>query len=279
MASLILELQTMVTDSGNGVLDLLRKALLVASKLEIEDFAKWARSELHGYNVSDSVPKYRFIRTELKVWNPYNGLMPFYVSPEIENDLCDIHLRAPISHVVAAIKKKDWYPSIPFSPEQRNALMDIQDWPQMEPVRRVSVTCMIAIEDAVRSTILDWTLQLEKQGILGADLTQVHIENFQGVLGNVSGNVIQKNKIKVKKNDLPSLKEFLSSSGIEDSDIEMLEQAIQADGNPTTKGEYGEKVQSWIGKMISKTASGAWIISTAIAGELITKALGAYYGW
>ncbi len=291
MPSLVLELQAMATDSSNDVIDLLRKALLVSSKLEIEDFAKWVHSELDGYEVSEIVPAYRVIRTDLKVWNPYNGYIPLHLNSDLENKLCNIHLRAPISQVVTSIRKEDGYPTIPFAPEQREYLLDIQESPAMEPVRRVSITCMKAIEDAIRNTILDWSLKLEKQGVLGDGMSftheekqkakshQVHIENFQGVLGDVSGNVTQKNKIKVAKKDFLSLKAALEETGVGENDIVLLEKAIEADGEPSAKGEYGEKVQGWVGKMIGKAASGGWAIAMGAAGELLGKALSAYYGW
>ena len=48
MTSVILELQRDAFDQSICVSDLLRKALVVARKLSLKDFGRWAERELHG---------------------------------------------------------------------------------------------------------------------------------------------------------------------------------------------------------------------------------------
>ena len=47
--SLVLEIQRLATDRGNDISDLLRKCLMVAAKLKLNEFRTWVDSELNGY--------------------------------------------------------------------------------------------------------------------------------------------------------------------------------------------------------------------------------------
>jgi len=73
--SIVLELQQLAIDRNNNISDLLRKALLVSSKLGLDDFKEWINNELHGYRGKE-VPLYRKVRAQVKANNPYNGLIP-----------------------------------------------------------------------------------------------------------------------------------------------------------------------------------------------------------
>ncbi len=56
--SIVLELQDLAIGRDNNISDLLRKALLVASKLNLIEFKEWVNSELNGYT-EVGVPDYR----------------------------------------------------------------------------------------------------------------------------------------------------------------------------------------------------------------------------
>jgi hypothetical protein len=49
MSSLVLQLQGECLDSSVSILEILRKALVVAQKLGVKDFQAWAERELNGY--------------------------------------------------------------------------------------------------------------------------------------------------------------------------------------------------------------------------------------
>ena len=58
MPSLVLELQQEALSKDTSVTDLLRKALVVARKLEIADFETWINAELNGFVEGVKVPAY-----------------------------------------------------------------------------------------------------------------------------------------------------------------------------------------------------------------------------
>lgn len=299
--SVILELQEAALNKSNDITDLLRKCLLVATKLKLDDFKNWINSELRGYTNNSGiseVPRYRKLRAQIRVHNPFNGMIPFYMPEEFEDVLCNIKLETPISNVVSIIEShrsrsedRRGEPIFPLDSHQKLFLMERMEIP-MEPVRTISVTQLDMIIDAIRSTILEWALQLEEEGILGEGMTfsseekrkaaqshQIHIGNFQGVFGDVSQSEVTQNlKMEVKKGDFSSVRSTLSSKGVEDSDIDELEEALTEDATPEIPGKFGPKVSSWMGKMISKAAGGTWEIGTGAAGELIASVIAAYYG-
>ena len=87
--SLVIELQQEAINPEAKVSDLLRKALVVAAKLNVGEFRQWIEQELHGYKGdADSIPKYRHIKGELKATHPMYGLVPAIISDsELEDKL------------------------------------------------------------------------------------------------------------------------------------------------------------------------------------------------
>ncbi|MFB3897727.1 MAG: hypothetical protein ACE14V_15660 [bacterium] len=292
--SIILELQSLAIEKEHDITDLLRKALLVATKLNLNDFREWVLQELQGYK--KGVPDYRKCRAEIFVKNPYRGLIPFFFPDrEIADIFCNVELREPIGNIIALLEKfqSDSKITISLDPELIQLLLETQDPAiQMLPVRIVSHNQIEAIIDAVRNTILKWALKLEQEGILGENLTfsedekrkaaastEIRIDNFQGILGNVeNSSVSQDLQMTIKKEDIASLRAYLISLGIIKEDIDELEQIIAIEGRPTKVSKFGEKVSGWIGKMISKAASGTWDIAVGSAGSLLAQAIAKYYG-
>lgn len=290
---LVLQLQQLATDNGTDVTELLRKALLVATKLGLQPFRDWVNQELHGYG-TNSVPEYRQVHAELKFRNPVHGLIPFLIEDrKIMEQLCNVPIHESVSSLVDLLQNQREGGSLWLSldPQLKATLMRMQDgFAKLEPVRTVGRNQFAAILDAVRTTILDWSLQLEADGVIGEGMTfsaeekqraqsSITIENFQGIIGDVSGSTVtQSLQMSVRKGDFPSLRAYLSEHGVDVEDIDDLERAIHADPEPTSSESFGERVSAWVGKMVSKAATGAWQVGVGAAGGLLSKALGAYYG-
>jgi hypothetical protein len=292
---LVLQLQQLAAENSTGITELLRKTLIVASKLDLRTLRQWVNKELNGYG-ADEVPAYRHVRAELKARNPYHGLVPFLIDDrEIMDKLCNIPLDSPIGSLTDLLehrRESDSYLIVPFRPSDHLALMQIQgDFYRLEPVRTVGRNQVAAILDAVRTAILDWALQLETDGIVGEGMTfsadekqrahaSISIENFQGILGNVSESTVTQNlRLTVRRGDLATLRGCLADSGLTTSDIDELEQAINEDPTPESKASFGEGVSGWIGRMVAKAASGGWQIGVGAAGEFLGNAIGSYYGF
>jgi hypothetical protein len=95
------------------------------------------------------------------------------------------------------------------------------------------------------------------------------IQIGSGNVATVSSHVVQ--------NDIESLVAAMRNSGISESDLELLKNAISEDGN-RVGAKPGDSVKGWIGRMLSKAASGSWQIGVGAAGNLLASALGSFYG-
>jgi hypothetical protein len=175
--SLVLELQQLAADSSVAVSDLLRKALIVAAKLNLAEFRGWINSELNGYENSDTVPEYRKVHASLRLKNPYHGLVPFVIDmPQLVAQICEISIMQPVGELHELLQKgEDGTPLvIPFSHGQMATLMKMQEEAQgfyLEPVRTIARSQVAGALDGVRNKILAWSLELESEGVLGTGLS------------------------------------------------------------------------------------------------------------
>ena len=296
--SLITEIQSLATSESSNVVDLLRKCLVVSKKLKLSDFEKWVNSELYGYDNLGDVPKYRVINSTMHLHNPYHGLIPLHIEDaKIEKYFTS----TPIAQSVGSLKSLldrhvDGFLTLPLSGEDVAYINSNSGGYNMPPIRRTSVSHVYGILDSIRNNILQLALGFEEAGIVGEGMSfsndekkqadefkHLTIENFQGVLGNVTDSTVnQTNTIEIKKNDFESLARHLKDElGIEFADIGNLQNAIEEDAKVITpdSSSYGAKVSEWVGCMISKAASGTWGVGISAAGGFLATALGKFYGF
>ena len=76
MNSLVLELQNEALDEFSSVLNLLRKASIVAYKLDVRELQEWVNLELKEDQKHSQVPRYRFVDGNLLAFNPVRGWIP-----------------------------------------------------------------------------------------------------------------------------------------------------------------------------------------------------------
>ena len=269
----------------------LRKALLVATKLRTDDFRQWITNELHGYGDS-KVPAYRTAQADLRAKNPYHGLIPFVIQINASlHFILNVELRESIGNYVHLLDSSHGMLVVQLSQAELSLLMSGQRFP-LEPVRIIGRNKLASVIDTVRTTVLEWALKLEAEGIVGQGMTfseeekrkaaistEIHITNFQGVLGDVADSIVTQNlQMTVRQGDFASLRTYLETQGVETSDIDELERAVKSDPPPTTRGKFGSSVSDWIGEMVTKAASGASQLAIGTVGSLLAQAIWVYYG-
>lgn len=183
-------------DADTNLGGLLRKSLAVATKLHLAEWVAWCKSELNGYPGGANVPEYRNLYGEVKMFNPYNGIWMQFAGLGPVKTFC-----AQSVAEVQELANSDGMICQPVPPEACKGMTPIITPPQLI----LQKTSMVGILDAVRNTILEWTLKLEADGVLGEGMTfsqqekktvmknetNYHIGTFSGVLGNVSGGNVQ----------------------------------------------------------------------------------------
>src|SRR3712207_2815983 len=104
MEGIVLELQQEILKQDCDVVNILRKAHVIASKLQLNEFDTWILHELNGYPDQNSCPEYRQIRGVLKAFNPYSGngwIETNINNQELEDMICNHRLVNSISEIVS----------------------------------------------------------------------------------------------------------------------------------------------------------------------------------
>lgn len=195
MGSIVLELQNEIVSSNCDVVNILRKAHLIASKLKLADFDQWIQHELNGYPDKESCPEYRKVCGSLKAFNPYRGWIPTLIQDnEYEKKICERKLVNSISEIISLCQSSGNVLTLDFSGEQLALFDKMFDSPlPMRYALHVPTTAVKDIEEKVKNTILEWTLKLESKGIVGENMVFSETEkesavNMPQTVNNYYGN-------------------------------------------------------------------------------------------
>lgn len=175
MSSIVLDLQQEVLKPDCDILNALRKAHLIASKLKLKEFDKWLQSELNGYSYGDQdkIPNYRKVKGTLKAFNPYNGWIPAQCTDdELEKIICEQKLWQPISELQELCQQNaEGTIVLQFSAEKMKAIASMFSTPvPMQFALHISQHLLKSIIELVKNCILEWTIRLESEGVLGEDM-------------------------------------------------------------------------------------------------------------
>lgn len=226
MESVVIELQRDALDKEVSISMLLRKALVVARKLGQSEFLKWIELELNGYGEEDT-PEYRVVRGKVKAWNPYNnGWIPVIIedSKEAESLSCRPNNQsiAEIEHLVSNSNPNSSL-HMPFPNDIERYLCEGADF-ETNVSLHIDKTALIKTLDAVRNIVLNWSLQLEEDGVLGEGLTFTktekeaathtpqNINNFYGAVNSpqiAQGNEQSSQVSSATYGDMKAISEFV----------------------------------------------------------------------
>lgn len=247
MSSIIQDLQIEATNPNSSVSDILRKAKIVAVKLDLKEFGDWIEKELNGYSVlhNEDLPKYRVVTGEAKAWNPYHGWQPIMF-----NDLNSAEIMSKrgvmqaIGELDDLIKTDSSTFMIDYNASAKKSIMEAIDF-ETDIKFMAGRSAITGILEGVRNLILDWALKLEKAGVIGEGISFSkkdvekaqavnttysigHIENFAGAIGNISDqanvSIQQANGFSSEKviNLIDQIKKFLPEVELKSEESESV---------------------------------------------------------
>ena len=273
MPALVPELVIMASNPSVPTDDLLRRALVVAKRLNVGELVSWIDAELNGYKIDQEVPDYRTVRGLLRAIDLFSGRsIPLEVnSAKLAHKLSTMPLRQSITelkHLAAS-------PSgvkINYGHEWHQALTEhLED--DLSPYVSVSSAQLLAVISSARNRILDWGLDLEGRGILGEGMSFTQQEK-QAVqeqhyhFGNVSDSQIQ-----ISSNGSTQTQANICT------DIEALKGLVQALGAALAdaKGDPADELRADIATLKAQAESPKpkWEIIKATARSIRTVAEGA----
>jgi hypothetical protein len=302
--SLLREIQKDAVDPNVDISTLLRKCKILAARLKHKEFSKWVENELNGYSMSDELPEYR--KFDVQSFGHFSGPfgsglknapIPAFCLPEdLQHIANKAYLYNGISTYSSLVKSEKNSTLTANWPAEVVALYGQKIYQRMNCLGAWSTLGSNQIQglvDTVRNRVLSFVLEIEAQAPSAGEalpsetpiskdkINQIYQTYILGDVGSVSSggtHISQVSIVEVIQNDVDSLLDYLRSLQVDKDDIKELKASIQKDPNPTDRNSLGKNVSGWIGKMISKAASGVWKVSTSVAADILTKAILKYYG-
>lgn len=185
MNSIVLSLQKDIYESKLSMSDILRKSYVLAKKLNLPEFQLLLHSELNGYSNPKDIPQYRTIRGTIRAWNPYRGWQPVIISdPKLEVDLTTHRISQSIPELEDLLNRSEnGGLHIPLSDSFSN-LIDFQTKAKLD----IGASQVANIIETVKNIILEWSLKLEDDGILGEDMEFTTDEKSKATQKNYTVN-------------------------------------------------------------------------------------------
>ena len=170
MSGIVLELQSNALNPNVDVITLLRQAYLISKKLGLSEFERWVSKELNGYEVSDEIPDYRILHGELKALNPFRGWIPMVIdNAQVQMELSKYHARNSIPTLVSLLKAgKGVQVNLPIHFFASIGLRVDAGLPEYS--LKLQENSVAGIMETVKNKLLEWSLLLEENGIIGEGL-------------------------------------------------------------------------------------------------------------
>ena len=304
--SLLRDIQNDVIDTNVDISVILRKCKVLAVRLGNEPFENWVDQELNGYKNKNLLPDYRIVQIYSKghFSGPFgsgikNADIPLSCIPKkYREDLSKCYFMEPIGYYINSLNnskgdnfEEQWPPDL-VAHTGRDIYRGMNC---MSAWKLIPNSSIFSLVEAVRNRILNFVLEIGKeapdagedspktQKISPERISQVFNTTIYGDVGNISEasqNINQTVTINVLKNDLNSLKAYLSSAGIPKNEIQKLEVAIQKDSaeKVSKTQKLGNKVLAWIKSVSLKIKNEAIPVLQSVSANLITQAILKYYG-
>jgi hypothetical protein len=297
--TLLREIQHAATEDQVRVSVLLRKAQVLAARLDHEPLRQWTRLELDGYERSEDLPDYRRLGRVNVLGHfsgPFNSGMSNAPIPRthVPEEWRDVLFTHDMFESVAALE------SFAASPEA----MVQYSWPAevvasfancfyegqncMQAFKVVPTTQIVSVLDTVRNRLLDFALSIEQldpdagdgegqSSATPAAITQIfnntitggHVAFASSGQGSVSQLVSQRTD---GMSSLETLRVRLQEWGVPEDDLHDLDHALDADRE--AEAGVGPETQRWLGRLAGKVGAGSVRLAEGVGIELIAGLLG-----
>jgi exonuclease VII small subunit len=294
VASLIHEIQEGASGTEVPTATLLRRMKLAAAKLQLPDLEKWVESELNGYK--SEPPQYRIVMASPTAWNPYNGWIPIYSG---NKDVMELFSTARITQNISSLEDTlHNHTSGPLTLPMPIGLIEIinklGNYESARMSYQINRGVLVSILTAVRDMVLDWSIEMEKSGVLGEGktfnstekiyakeaMTGIKIENFTGILGsnNVAGDInsgtiiiseIEEGLVKLNE-AMPALIEAGADAKKLSKALKNIEMEIAKTSPRKVKLSkfYNDANQAIVGASGSLLADGAKLVLSGLAASI-----------
>jgi hypothetical protein len=304
--SLLHQIQESVVQEGADLGSVLLKLRLLASRLGSDLLEEWVKHESEGYPKGTEVPSYRKVGVSYHgtFSGPFgsgikNAPIPSYLINKYAGDSwVNYEIRESIAVVDDAVKTSADGEGT-FGIDASNLILLLQgkiyEGYACNDIRAsISRTSFAEIQQAVRSKILELTLELEKAIPAAAQVTfgapgkqeanpdKVQQISQQIIYGNVSTAVAGRHgsniTLTIGERDTVALIEYLVKSGFPMTDATQIAEIMETEEPTSVEEPFGEKAKGWLSSNLKKAAQGTWNIGISVATNVLSEAALKYYG-
>jgi hypothetical protein len=188
--SLIDELQLDAANPAVSTSSLLRKALMVAAKLELSDVPEWINAELSGYRNEESTPSYRTVYGDVRARGLRGWLHVQFPTTDLHDMVAKYEMRESVAEL-EALRAQDGRLASGFPPECQQLLQNLFQ-ESTEFVRFLERSRIDGILDEIRNRVLRWAIALDKAGVRGNGLTfsAPEKEKAHAIVFHVNGGIV-----------------------------------------------------------------------------------------
>lgn len=303
--SLLHQIQESVVQEGSDLGSVLLKLRLLAARLGSEVLEEWVKHESEGYPKEAELPDYRIIGVSYRgtFSGPFGSgiknaqIPPYLIEKYAGNSWTNHGILESIAAVDELVKSSADGGSLGIDASNLILLLQgkiYEGYACNDIAGTISRVSLSEIQQAVRSRILELTLELEKSIPAAAHITfgapkpeqnnseKVQQISQQIIYGNVTTAVAGGHganiAVTIEERNKNSLIEYLETAGIPKADAIEFAQIVEAE-EPTSEEEpFGEGAKRWVASNLKKAAEGTWNVGVSVATTILTEAALKFYG-
>lgn len=304
--SLLREIQQSVIDDTQSLAPILLKLRLLAARLGSMPLEEWVKHESEGYPPDAELPDYRIVSVTYRgtFLGPFNSgvnnapIAPYLIEKFANKDWVTKQIREGVAAIDDLLESTaDGDGTLGIDASNLILLLDGKVYPDYRcnsVTGTISRSSMKDLQHAVRTRILELTIQLEKtlpgaadetldvpNAIPAADnerVTQVFQQVIHGDVASIVGGPGATVNVSVTKLDKDSFADYLENSGITKTDASELAEIVAAESPEDNSNPFGKRAKDWIATNIKKALDGTWKVTVEVATKVLTEAAMKYYG-
>ena len=287
-------------DEQSNLAAVLRRCLILASKLGHEPFRQWVSQELNGYRSVEELPDYRVLKSHSLCnlagrWPLKNQPIPTSgLSREMREMAETLRFREGVDALLRLLEADELGVMWPEGAIRRlSALLDngmvcTRAWVV------VPVGAIPGVLGAIRSRVIDFTLSIEEDfpevekapvGSKPVPLEQVE-QRYQTIIMGQGhsitfggGSIVsQRIERQVVVGDAASLRGYLAQQGIEEPDLAELDAALTEGATVDDLRNERSRLRRWVETVADKASKGATDLAKTATRELILLTVRYYFG-
>lgn len=294
------EIVDLAASDDARLVTILRKCLVVATRLKNDRLREWVTAELNGYKDHLMMPDYRITAITAKGFfiGPFQAqindqpLPSGFLKKEHRWWATTGYLKESISAyeaMTSGAEKHDtailnWPPDLVVHYQSKF----FQGYTLNRAWQEIPIGSVIAVVDAVRTRLLQFALEMQSEvgsndnTIPDPEIVERTVQNIiyggTNFVGHVTGSIKIIGNQLVFKDDFGSLQKALEEIGINNAQIDELKQAIEADLGEGAELGFGRRVASWLQKAGTYVGKEGLKAGLEVAQKAANHAVLAYFG-